>query len=383
LSYHQILNVISHGTYNINLNPDYPKSHMADTRGKMLPTVSIGHQELNFSMQRVADVLCSEFFLRIAIGSYSERDNLWEFIKDDSDLQGDPIQWTIELGGTFTKTSPIAIQDRDKTWRVAHGAFGHQDAIHFRKNADSTYYMTIWKMLSWEYVVKLIDNTQDVSLRSANRKFIYRTLENGNAYSALVWNLKSIDDNKVRVEIETRGKHTDLNHAMALLVLLKDVSQIDDFGTWRVQRDNLKKIESEKIQKAKQREQIERCLKYDLCMRCEQPVVQRRQRKTGLLFFGCSGFEARSCNETRPITCPICSGPTSEKQKRAGGTFIGCNSWPKCSGGRNIAENLEMERWSRFQSDDDGFTENQSLDELAREWGWSNWAAFDDSREGR
>jgi ssDNA-binding Zn-finger/Zn-ribbon topoisomerase 1 len=243
--------------------------------------------------------------------------------------------------------------------------------------------MKIWKMLSWEYVVKLIDNTEDVSLRSANRKFIYRTLEYGNAYSALVWNLKSIDDNKVRVEIETRGKHTDLNHAMALLVLLKDVSQIDDFGAWRVQRDQLKKIESEKVQKAKQREQIQRCLKYDLCMRCEQPVVQRRQRKTGLLFFGCSGFEAQNCNETRPITCPICSGPTSEKQKRAGGTFIGCNSWPKCSGGRNIAENLEMERWSRFQSDDDRFTENQTLDELAREWGWANWAAFDDSREGR
>jgi ssDNA-binding Zn-finger/Zn-ribbon topoisomerase 1 len=369
--------------YNINLNPDYPKSHMAGTRGKMLPTVSISHQEINISMQRAADVLCSEFFLRIAIGSFSERDNLWKFIKDDSDLQGDPIRWTFELGGAFTKTSPIAIQDGDKTWRVAHGAFGHQDTIHFRKNADSTYYMKIWKMLSWEYVVKLIDNTEDVSLRSANRKFIYRTLEYGNAYSALVWNLKSIDDNKVRVEIETRGKHTDLNHAMALLVLLKDVSQIDDFGAWRVQRDHFKKIESEKVQKAKQREQIQRCLKYDLCMRCEQPVVQRRQRKTGLLFFGCSGFEARNCNETRPITCPICSGPTSEKQKRAGGTFIGCNSWPKCSGGRNIAENLEMERWSRFHSDDDGFTENQSLDELAREWGWANWAAFDDSREGR
>jgi len=349
----------------------------------MLPTVSISYQELNISMQRAADVLCSEFFLRIAIGSFSERDNLWKFIKDDSDLQGDPIRWTFELGGTFTMTSPIAIQDREMTWRVAHGAFGHQDIIHFRKNADSTYYMMIPKLLSQEYVVKLIDKSEDASVRSANRKLIYRTLKYGNAYSALVWNLKLIDDYNVRVEIETRGKHTDLNHATVLLGLLKDVAQIDDFGTWRVQRDHLKRIEAEKIQKTEKRKEIQHRLENDLCMRCEQPVVQRRNRKTGLLFFGCSGFDVGTCNETRPITCPICCGPTSEKNKRAGGKFIGCNSWPKCSGGRNIAENLEMERWSRYQSYDDGFTENQSLDELAREWGWANWAAFDDSREGR
>ena len=134
------------------------------------------------------------------------------------------------------------------------------------------------------------------------------------------------------------------------------------------------------------REELKTRVKNDLCLTCNSPVLQQRNRKDEHLFFGCSQWSLGHCKGAREITCPKCNLAMKEKPKKAGGTFLGCTGWPRCNGGRNIREELELDVWrkriarerAKYNRDSDT---SQSLDEMAQDWGWANWSAFSESRE--
>ena len=134
------------------------------------------------------------------------------------------------------------------------------------------------------------------------------------------------------------------------------------------------------------REEFKTRVKNDLCLTCNSPVLQQRNRKDEHLFFGCSQWSLGHCKGAREITCPKCNLAMKEKPKKAGGTFLGCTGWPRCNGGRNIREELELDVWrkriarerAKYNRDSDT---SQSLDEMAQDWGWANWSAFSESRE--
>jgi ssDNA-binding Zn-finger/Zn-ribbon topoisomerase 1 len=295
-------------------------------------------------------------------------------------------------------------------WIERDAILGHKSSsvvILRRFNEEFFKLRVVRTFFEYEYFVK-VANLASVEER---RRIAYSTKKSDafkrQPHSRIVWAYSDLDRVATRVEVETRGEETDNGHAFWLLNLLHSVASTGDLTVFRAvqkeERDRREKEqkeerdrrendlrdreikEAEKRRNALEKQRIRRCLEEDLCFRCEERVVQRRNRQTTELFFGCSQFGNRKCNATRRITCPECHNLMVEKARRKGGTFLGCSGWPKCNGGRDVGEGLELERWKarlREETSEPQYDPTvQTLDELAREWGWANWSEFDDSRE--
>jgi hypothetical protein len=75
------------------------------------------------------------------------------------------------------------------------------------------------------------------------------------------------------------------------------------------------------------------------------------------------------------LNCPKCGLELVVRtNSQSGANFYGCKGFPKCKHSQSMTQTVTGSR----QTSNDGIP---SLDDLAQDWGWDNWQAFDESRE--
>ena len=348
-------------------------------------------------------MLRSHFFIRLAIGSGTEKEALWKFLLNSTELAGDPIAWKFVVDSSKWDQSAITIRYNKEIATISRmEAFNNlgQESSNYPNGIDlwhqegDLFHLRVRKIFfRYTYFVQFIPRVD-----SSGHMTISYLIRKSDAFkrqphSRIEWRMESKGESTVEITVETRGEDTDNHHSSVLLNLLESVASSIDLTEMRADQKRTKQIE---IQKLRELEKLEndrnhaiflemkarRCIDNDLCANCEEPVVQRRNNATSELFYGCSKFTTHKCNATREITCPKCRKVMIEKPKRVGGSFLGCIDWPNCTGGRNIDETLEINSWRhRENSDSDDYDLLPSYDELAREWGFRDWADFDDHHE--
>ena len=359
----------------------------------MLQTMSNSARLINQSMKRVEAVLLSQFFIRISIGSSTEQDALWKYLLNYSELGGDPADWKID-NGQFDK-STISVCSNDQIVRINRRDLNVGAKVFALWNRSDNYLFDLQVqsfIFKLQYFVRII---APISSNPGVKHISYKTkATDKREVSRIDWRIYSKNENSVEVQVETGGEHTNSWHSSVLLSLLENVSASHDLTEFRSEQKAKREVELQKLQELQRIEtenqnkilrerKLAWYIEHDLCTSCEAPVVQRRNRTSSELFFGCSEFFTGKCRETRAITCPKCRKAMIEKTKKTGETFLGCTNWPRCDGGRNISPEVELKTWLNRQDELYGYNDDQypTLDELAREWGWSSWTAFDDSRE--
>ena len=360
----------------------------------MLQTASNSARLIKQSMDRIEAVLLSQFFIRISIGSNTEQESLWKHLLNFSELGGDPVDWKID-NGQFDR-STISVYGSEKIVRINRRdlAVGVTAIALWSRSSSDLFDLHVQGFLFKHHSFVRIITPISSNPKVRHIKYVTISAHTKTEESRIEWRIYSKDENSVEVHVETGGQRTHNWHSSVLLGLLESVSSSIDLTEFRSEQKTKKEIEFQRLHEIQKLEtenqnkilrerKLERCIENDLCTSCDAPVIQRRNRTSSELFFGCSSFLTGSCRKTRAITCPKCRKVMIEKTKKTGGTFLGCTNWPKCDGGRNIDPELEMETWLNRQNDSYGYNDDQypTLDELAREWGWRNWIEFDDSRE--
>ena len=371
----------------------------------MLQPKSLGRKTIHQSIERIEAVLQSHFFIRLAIGSWTEKEFLWNFLLNSTELTGDPIAWEFVVDGSKWDESTITIRNNEEIKTIDRMGVFNNLSQGFSSNAhrvalwhqhDDLFHLRVGKLFfTYAYFVKFLSSTKDA--KNVTISYLIRKSDafKREPHSRIEWRIEAKGQSTVEVAVETRGEDTDSLHSSVLVNLLESVASSIDLTDLRSEQKRTKQIEIQKLKDLQKLEneqnrirtleqKAQRCIDNDLCANCEEPVVQRRNSATSVLFYGCSQFTTHKCNATREITCPKCRKVMIEKPKRVGGSFLGCIDWPSCTGGRNIDETLEINTWRNSRNNSSDYYEydnTPTLDELAQEWGFNNWNDFDDHRE--
>lgn len=71
------------------------------------------------------------------------------------------------------------------------------------------------------------------------------------------------------------------------------------------------------------------------CPKCEGELKIRINKQTGIEFLGCVSYP--KCNGTRQLGCPKCSEPMVKRVNKSNQEeFLGCSKFPECRGTRKI-----------------------------------------------
>lgn len=71
------------------------------------------------------------------------------------------------------------------------------------------------------------------------------------------------------------------------------------------------------------------------CPKCEGEMRTRVNKQTGIEFLGCSSYP--KCNGTRQLGCPQCGESMVKRVNKSNQEeFLGCSKYPACRGTRRI-----------------------------------------------
>ena len=320
-------------------------------------------------------MLRSHFFIRLAIGSGTEKEALWKFLLNSTELAGDPIAWKFVVDSSKWDQSAITIRYNKEIATISRmEAFNNlgQESSNYPNGIDlwhqegDLFHLRVRKIFfRYTYFVQFIPRVD-----SSGHMTISYLIRKSDAFkrqphSRIEWRMESKGESTVEITVETRGEDTDNHHSSVLLNLLESVASSIDLTEMRADQKRTKQIEIQKLREleklekerleqekilaarrvASQRAQEETGgLTKDRCHSCGASCVQRRRKSDGHLFFGCSKYFTTICKGARSIPCPKCGLEMIERRHKEGGTFLGCTGWPSCDGSRTIDTRLASER---------------------------------------
>ena len=332
------------------------------------------------SSVRVRKVAVSELFLRLAVGCQQEGTSLWIHLRDATDLVGDPSDWQVK---TNLLEKLWFLSDGEKTIKLSN-SFGR---VFLGDSHAGVRQLAVKFLLFFNYFVSVEVDDESTSGRQTIRIVVQKSdaFKRGQHADVHI-SLTPIDDNRVTITTRSFGPNSFEFDSRLITQMLQEVSETIDLVSRRElmaesrRQDAARKAAAEleaarQIQQFAKDERKTQRLREDRCLDCGEYVIQRRNNRDGHLFFGCSQFAARRCNGAREITCPDCGASMVEKNTKNGGTFLGCSRWPQCRGSRSV--NVSTGEWNRGRNSES----SESLDDMARDWGWSSWRQFDEHRE--
>lgn len=373
---------------------------MAD---KLLPVRAEGTRTIGVPPARVFEVLHSPIFQRMTVGFGIERTTLWRHLRDSSNLSGDPARWTV--------SAPVAtvtnrVSDGSRTWPLPSDFV----RITLIPQSENFWWLRIRKVFDFNYSMR-VGTFEPHGPDSAKR--IHYTIRKSASFgnspdTAFIWRLHDTEDGVVHVSLMIRADSPVPDSTPSLLHLLHEVCLMQDLAPIREEQKKKKeeaevkrkqeeerRIQAEREKEERRREQerlaanraiaqeradqrrrerdrVLQLLDQDLCLKCERPVVMRRNKSNGHLFFGCSNFVSRKCRGVRDITCPRCHSKMIEKKSKSGDEFLGCPRWPKCTGSRSIDLDLKAASWAGRND----YSDVYSMDDFAQDMGYDTWAQF-------
>lgn len=370
------------------------------TNDKFLPIRANGEKVIGASPARVLEVLYSPLFQRLAVGFQYEGPDLWIHLRDLANLVGDPATWMITVSGRDSRSQ---MSDGLHTWPIPQ----RFTRVALASRLENVWSLRIKKIFEFNYSMRV--GTFAVDPPEIGTRIHYTIRKSASFGSApdtaFIWRVDGGEGTDARVGLMVRADGPVPDTTQGLLYLLHEICLTRDMTPIREERERkrkeaeikrkqeeerhaaieretaarqreLEKLEAAKVlaqeradQSRRDRERVSRLLDEDLCLKCERPVVMRRNKSNGQLFFGCSNFVTHGCRGVRKITCPKCHSPMIEKESRSGNEFLGCPRWPKCHGSRDIDSHVSTEAWL-------GRYDDYSADDFASDMGYDTWAQF-------
>ena len=338
-----------------------------------------GSRRVAIDPARLSRAVNSPIFLRLVCGILANREDLWDHLKFDTTLTGDPTSWVLQSDLTT------------RTWKIVD----HKSHIHnmpgFRNVIVKHLADNKWHLLTRAVFINLNFGVsiEQLAEPGSSTDVVCYLVRKSQAYNyspdtCVEWIIDYVESGATDVTLKVSVDSPVNPDISRLLGLLESVASTDDVAVFREERrkEQQRLAEQERLERekwAQDQKKFEDRVRIlnDQCLKCGEPCVQRRRKSDGKLFFGCSQFTTTKCRGTRDITCPQCDRIMREVKKKDGGSFLGCPAWPNCRGSRSIDPTLGT-LWD--EPDDDEFY-GETLDDLAREWGWDNWNHFDDHRD--
>jgi len=339
----------------------------------------------------------------MTVGFGIERTTLWGHLRDSSNLTGDPARWTV---GAPAPAVVNRVSDGLHTWALPPDFV----RVTLVPQSESLWSLRIRKVFDFNYSMRV--GTFEPHGPDSGKRVHYtirKSASFGNSPdTAFIWRLRDTGDGFVHVSLMIRADSPVPDSTTSLLYLLQEVSLMQDLTPIREEQKKKKEeteakrkheeerriqaehekeeqrreqerlrelrtsAQEQESQRRRERDRVLRLLDQGLCLKCERPVVMRRNKSNGHLFFGCSNFVSRKCRGVRDITCPRCNSKMIEKKSKSGDEFLGCPRWPKCTGSRSIDLDLKTASWAGRYDNSDVY----SMDDFAQDMGYNTWAQF-------
>lgn len=319
------------------------------------------------SVSRLIEVLKSPVFVLMSMAFEHQRLPLMEHIETKSRLVGDPSNWALE-------TDLV-----DATMKLFDGV-SSENLAYLRlpllyQLSSQEWRMRIRLLISLNYSVSVGQGFEQMSKTSTVRIYVRKSQNYSRSpHLCFEWKVTPVDETRSTVVLNTLSASVNTKLSYHLLTCLQKFVAMDDLFDYRTRkraelirneeerrlaeqkRSEERRIAAESARQLQEQRRIaaERAqqslsvkitrLGQNRCLDCGAHCVQRRRRRDGHLFLGCSNHFTNGCRGARAIKCPICNVEMVEKKRTGGGTFLGCVQWPACSGFRPVDARLKSDR---------------------------------------